>query len=87
MRVTTVELVRNWSNLARAALREPITVTEEGRDSLVVISAEEYARLRKADRQVLRIEELTEEEEALVEAAEVPPGHEHLDSLLDDKGS
>jgi len=85
MRVTTRELVTNWGTLAETAMREPIMVTQDGSDRLVVISAEEYARLRRSDRQVLRAEELTDREAELIARSEVPDEYEHLNGLLDNK--
>ena len=72
MRVTASDLIKNWSTLADTALREPVTVTSDGMDTLVVISAHEYGRLRERDRQALRAEELSDEEAALIAKAEVP---------------
>lgn len=86
MRVTSAELIQDWKALASRAQSEPVTVTEGGHDSLVVISAEECARLKRRDRRVLRIEELTEQEVALIAQAEVPPEHANLDALLDNAG-
>jgi PHD/YefM family antitoxin component YafN of YafNO toxin-antitoxin module len=85
MRVTTAEFVRNWGALADRALVEPVTVTRNGRDRLVVISAEEYARLKRCDRRVVRTEDLTEEEIEMIARAEPPAEHAHLDKLLDEK--
>lgn len=79
MRVTTAEFIKGYGALADRALTEPVTITKNGRDRLVLISAEEYERLRRRDRRAIRAEELTEAEIEAIAAAEVPPGHEHLD--------
>ena len=42
MRVSSVEFVRNYGTLADRALSEAVTITRNGRDRLVVLSAEEY---------------------------------------------
>lgn len=83
MRVTTAEFVRNWGRIADRALVEPVTVTRNGRDRLVVISAEEYARLKRRDRRVVRTEELSEAEVEMIARAEPPAETAHLDELLD----
>jgi prevent-host-death family protein len=85
VRVTTAELVRNWGTLADRALVEPVTVTRNGRDRLVVISAEEYARLKRRDRRVVRTEELSEDEVEMIARAEPSAEHAHLDRLLDEQ--
>ena len=82
MRVSTAEFIKNYGSLADRALSEPVTITKNGRDRLVMISAEEYARLKRRDRRVIAAGELTEAERELIAATEVPAEHAHLDALL-----
>lgn len=84
MKVSTAEFIRNYGALADKALAEAVTITKNGRDRLVVISADEYARLKRRDRRVVKLEDFTDDEMALIAKAEVPPGHEHLDAELKD---
>ncbi len=84
MRVTTADFIKHYGSLADRALAEPVTITKNGRDRLVVLSADEYARLTRRDRRVVRVEDLTEEEIALIAKAEVPPEFAHLDEELKD---
>ena len=84
MKVSTAEFIKNYGALADKALGEPVTITKNGRDRLVVISADEYMRLKRRDRRVVRLEEFSAEEMALIANAEVPPGHAHLDHELKD---
>jgi PHD/YefM family antitoxin component YafN of YafNO toxin-antitoxin module len=83
MRVTTAEFIKHYGTLADRALTEPLTITKNGRDRLVVLSADEYARLLRRDRRVLRAGELTDKEIALIARAEVPEGYSHLDDELE----
>jgi PHD/YefM family antitoxin component YafN of YafNO toxin-antitoxin module len=62
MRVSTAEFIKNYGTLADKALMEPVTITKNGRDRLVMVSAEEFERLKRRDRRVVRIEDWTEEE-------------------------
>lgn len=78
MRVTTAEFVERCGPLAEQALTEPVTISKDGRDRLVLVSAEEYERLRRRDRRAVRPEDLTDAEVSAIASAEVPPGHEHL---------
>lgn len=80
MRVTTAEFIKNYGSLADKALVEPVTITKNGRDRLVVVSAEEYGRLARRDRRVVQPEDLTDEQAALIAKAEVPAEHAHLDA-------
>lgn len=84
MKVSTAEFIEQFGALADKALSEPVTITRNGRDSLVVISADEYAHLMRRWRRVVKLEDFTEAEMALIARAEVPPGHEHLDEELKD---
>jgi len=63
-------------------LSEPVTITKNGHDRLVVLSAEEYERLKRRDRRVVLAGQLTDEEVALIADAEVPAEHAHLDEEL-----
>lgn len=82
MRVSTAEFIKHYGALADRALSEPVTITKNGRDRLVVLSAEEFARLKSRDRQAVRPEELTPAEIELVAAAEMPAGYAGLDDEL-----
>lgn len=84
MRVTTAEFIKNYGSLADKALTEPVTITKNGRDRLVMVSVEEYDRLARRDRCVMRPEELTEAQAALIARAEVPAEYAHLDAEVID---
>jgi PHD/YefM family antitoxin component YafN of YafNO toxin-antitoxin module len=84
VRVTTADFIKNYGRLADKALSEPVTITKNGHDRLVVLSASEYDRLKRRDRRVVLAGELTEEEVALIAQAEVPAEHAHLDAELKD---
>ena len=84
MRVSTAEFIKNYGTLADRALLEPLTITKNGRDRLVLVSAAEYDRLKNRDRRAVWAGELTEDDIALVAKAEVPAGHEHLNAELAD---
>lgn len=83
MRVSSAEFIKKYGELSDTALSEPVTITRNGRDRLVVISVAEYERLKRRDRRVVMAGELTEEERALIAAAEVPAEHTHLDAELE----
>ena len=85
MRVTTAEFIKGYCTLADKALAEPVTITKNGRDRLVLVSVEEYERLKRRDRRAVRAEDLSEREIALIEQAEVPAEHAHLDAELTDE--
>jgi PHD/YefM family antitoxin component YafN of YafNO toxin-antitoxin module len=43
MKVSTAEFIKSYGTLADKALTEPVVITKNGRDRLVVLSAEEYS--------------------------------------------
>jgi len=82
MRVTTADFIKHYGSLADRALAEPVTITKNGRDRLVVISADEFARLKSRDRTAVRPEELSAAEIDLIAVAEMPTEHAALDDEL-----
>lgn len=84
MKVSTAEFVRNFGPLSDKALIEPVTITKNGRERLVLLSVEEYERLMRRDRVAIRAGALTEEERAAIVAAEVPAEYAFLDDELRD---
>jgi PHD/YefM family antitoxin component YafN of YafNO toxin-antitoxin module len=84
MKVSTAAFIKNYGTLADHALKEPVTITKNGRDRLVILSADEYARLKRRDRRVVRTGELSDEDLALIAKAEVPAEYAHLDEELKD---
>jgi prevent-host-death family protein len=82
--VTSAEFQRNLGRYQDKALTEPVTITKNGRERLVLLSVEEYHRLKRRDRRVFTIDNVSDAQVAAVEAAQVPAGNEHLDVELKD---
>jgi hypothetical protein len=57
-------------------------VTRNGRERLVLLSAEEFRRLKRLDREALPVSALSQAELAAIAAAEVPGEYRHLDDEL-----
>jgi PHD/YefM family antitoxin component YafN of YafNO toxin-antitoxin module len=68
--------------LSDKARHEPVIITKHGRDSLVVMAAEEWARLKRRDRQVGLTTELPEEWIEAVRQAKVSDDFSGLDAEL-----
>lgn len=81
MRVTAAEFIENYGSVADKALAEPVTITQNGRDRLVLVSADEYDRLRRRYRRALWAEDLTDDEVARISDSEVPAEHADLDAV------
>lgn len=81
--VTTVEFQRNFARYQDAALTAPIAISQHGREHLVMLSADEYHRLKRRSRAVLPIGMLSDDDLAAIAAAEIPAGHDDLDHELE----
>jgi len=78
--VSSGEFLKAYGRITEAALKEPVTITSHGRERLVLLSAEEYHRLRRRDRAALYPWELSEDDLRALEAAEPPAAaaaHDH----------
>jgi hypothetical protein len=67
LRIGVGELQRKIGYLQDLALVEPITITDNGCDLLVLMSADEYRRLKNRNRQVMTLDDFTNEDVAALE--------------------
>lgn len=81
--VTSEELRQHFERCQDEALRQPITITLGGEERLVMISFEEYRRLKRRDRRALRAEDFTDAEIVAIANTEMDPRHRHLDDELE----
>jgi len=58
--ITSVEFQRNFGRYQDTALNEPVVITRNGRERIVVLSAAEYQRLKRRDRQVMGSDDCTD---------------------------
>jgi len=56
--VSAGDFQRKIGHYQDRALVEPVMVTRNGRERMVLLSAEEFKRLKRRDREVLRLEDL-----------------------------
>ena len=70
VRVPATEFQKNVGRYSDVALIQPVTVTRNGRDRTVLLSAAEYQRLKRRDREVLSLDDFTEADLAAIRAAE-----------------
>jgi prevent-host-death family protein len=71
-RVTASEFQQAFGALSDKARRQPVVITRHGRDSLVVMAAEEWERLKRRDRRVGLAADLPAEWVEAVRHARVP---------------
>jgi len=84
IRVSSTEFGKGIGRYQNLALSQPVVVTRNGRDRTVVISADEYHRLKRRDRQVFAAGELPDDMVEAVSQTEMDTRHQHLDELVRD---
>jgi PHD/YefM family antitoxin component YafN of YafNO toxin-antitoxin module len=82
VRVSAAEFQRNIGRYQDMALVQPVAVTRNGRERTVMISVEEYHRLKRRDRQVLELEDFTEADILALEQARAPGAAKEFDHEL-----
>jgi prevent-host-death family protein len=70
VRVTSTDFQREAGRFQDVALVEPVVVTRNGLDLTVMISAAEYQRLKRRDREVLGLDDFTQADLDEVRVAE-----------------
>ncbi len=73
MTVSSGDFLRAYGRISEAALREPVSITSHGRERLVLLSADEYRRLKQNDRAALYPWELAESDLRALAHSEAPP--------------
>lgn len=81
MKVSSTEFQQNVGRYQDAAMREPVTITKNGRDHTVLVSADFFEAVIKG-RVARRIEDLDEATIKAIAEAEVPAQYAHLDDEL-----
>jgi prevent-host-death family protein len=80
MKISSTEFQQNVGRYQDAALKEPVTITKNGRDHTVLVSADFFNAVLKG-RVARRVEDLDEETIKAIANAEVPARYKHLDEL------
>ena len=83
--VTITQLQRHIGDIQELASKEPICITRNGREKYILLPAEEYHRLKRRDREVLGIEDLSEDDVREIAAANVPEEYAYLNDLLNEE--
>lgn len=77
--VGATEAQRNFGLYQDKALIQPVAITRNGRPRTVMISIEEYERLKRRDRQVFRTEEAPQDVVDAILNAEIPEDAKQFD--------
>lgn len=82
--VTSAEFQRNIGVYQDEALTKTVAITKNGRPRTVLISAEEYNRLKRRDRRAIAAAELSDQQVAALRDAKVPDRFAPLDAEIED---
>jgi PHD/YefM family antitoxin component YafN of YafNO toxin-antitoxin module len=82
LKVPAGEFQRHIGRYQDIALTQPVAITRNGRERTVMLSAEEYHRLKRRDHQVLARADFTEADIAALEAARAPESSKAFDHEL-----
>lgn len=82
IKVTAAEFQRNIGRYQDLALTQPVAVTRNGRERTVMISVDEYHRLKRRDRQVLTLGDFTAADIAALEETRAPESSKAFDDEL-----
>jgi PHD/YefM family antitoxin component YafN of YafNO toxin-antitoxin module len=82
VKVPAGEFQRHIGRYQDLALTQAVAVTRNGRERTVMISAEEYYRLKRRDRQVLTPADFTAADIAALEATRAPESSKAFDHEL-----
>ena len=72
VKVSSSEFGKEVGRYQDVALTQPVIVSRNGRDRTVMISVEEYRRLKRRDRQVMGLGDFTDADIASVKKAKAP---------------
>jgi len=78
---SSADVSRNFSQYREKAEAEPVVVLHYNKPSVVIISAQEFERLKRRDKQALSIEEMPEWLVKQVINGKMDRRHDHLDDI------
>jgi len=84
--ISSAEIGRHFSQYREKAESEPVVVLHYNKPSVVMISAREFERLKRRDRQVMAIEEIPEWLAEMVVSGGMDARHDALDDVKAPEG-
>jgi prevent-host-death family protein len=81
--VSSSDFQKNPAKYHDAALTEPVAITQNGREKVVLLSAETFREMQRCSREVLPVEALTGADIAAIAKAEASAEARRFDHELD----
>jgi prevent-host-death family protein len=82
LKVSSVEFQRHFGRYQDAALTQPVAITRNGRERIVMLSAEEYRRLKRRAREALPVGALSDVDLEAIASTAMTPRHRYFDDEL-----
>ncbi len=79
LQVSSADVQKNFGEYRVAAENEPVQVMHYNKPSVVIVSAEEYSRLKARDKTSMATEDLPEWLVEQIAASEMDAKYDHLD--------
>ena len=80
---TAGEVSKAFGRFSRRALVEPLTIPNRGDEALVLMSMQEYTRLKSRDRVAMSLDEVTQEMRDAVAGSKAPEESKAFNHELD----
>ncbi len=80
--VSSADFQRHFGRYQDEALTHPIAISRNGRERIIVLSADEYRRMKRRLREVIPVRALSNEDREAITKTEMDPRHAHLDREL-----
>ena len=77
------DVQKNFGAYHDRAMSEPVRVTKYGRETVYIVSAQTFHALKQGKREAVAATDLSQDELALIGAAEIPAEHRYSESDLD----
>ena len=84
-KVTSTQFIKTPGVYQDQAQRGPVVIMKHKREHTVLLSAQEYHRLKRRDRQVFRIGDLSDADIAAIAAVEAPAEAAEFEHELEDE--
>ena len=81
--VSATEFQKNFAKYQDVALVQPVSVTQNGRERIVVLSPEPFRQMQRHTRDVLPIEALSDADIEAIASAQAPAEARRFDHELD----
>ena len=77
--VSSAEFQRHFGRYQDEALTQPVAITRNGRERIIMLSVDEYRRLKQRAREALPVGALRDVELEAIASIEMDPRHRYLD--------